>query len=213
MAAPNSRSRNGGADRAHLRRGSALHVSDVESLCAGLCDRSREKARRCRASAGLWADQYFGCPELYRRENAPDLLFHAHANAVQVGAERVPTVVSNRTMFYRLALLIECTGEFCGLGWNARGGKRRERQGNDRLAHGTLHWATGAWREGACTHWMHRIKSAACRPRESGDPVTGRGLAARKIDIYPTKPTCQKCSHIAVPALDGLADHRCRDLI
>src|SRR5215813_11294292 len=24
---------------------------------------------------------------------------------------------------------------------------------------------------------------------------------------------CSKCSHIAVPALDGLADHRCRDLI
>src|SRR5258708_15121719 len=28
-----------------------------------------------------------------------------------------------------------------------------------------------------------------------------------------TRPTCSKCSHIAVPALDGLADHRCRDLI
>src|SRR5882762_9068162 len=28
-----------------------------------------------------------------------------------------------------------------------------------------------------------------------------------------TQPTCSKCSHIAVPAFDGLADHRCRDLI
>src|SRR6266404_5865698 len=27
------------------------------------------------------------------------------------------------------------------------------------------------------------------------------------------QPTCSKCSHTAVPALDGLADHRCRDLI
>src|SRR6266478_5095550 len=27
------------------------------------------------------------------------------------------------------------------------------------------------------------------------------------------QPTCPKCSHIAVPALDGLADRRCRDLI
>src|SRR5260370_8087844 len=27
------------------------------------------------------------------------------------------------------------------------------------------------------------------------------------------RPTSSKCSHIAVPALDGLADHRCRDLI
>src|SRR5262250_2965828 len=27
------------------------------------------------------------------------------------------------------------------------------------------------------------------------------------------QPTCSKCSHIAVPALDGLADRRCRDLI
>src|SRR5258706_12186393 len=27
------------------------------------------------------------------------------------------------------------------------------------------------------------------------------------------QPTCPKCSHTAVPALDGLADHRCRDLI
>src|ERR1700730_1895964 len=27
------------------------------------------------------------------------------------------------------------------------------------------------------------------------------------------QPTCSQCSHIAVPALDGLADRRCRDLI
>jgi hypothetical protein len=27
------------------------------------------------------------------------------------------------------------------------------------------------------------------------------------------KATCLKCSHIAVPSLDGLANHRCRDLI
>src|SRR5258706_8498536 len=27
------------------------------------------------------------------------------------------------------------------------------------------------------------------------------------------QPTCPKCSHTAVPALDGLADHRCRYLI
>src|SRR5437660_4235909 len=31
--------------------------------------------------------------------------------------------------------------------------------------------------------------------------------------LRPTRPTWSKCSHIAVPALDGLADHRRRDLI
>jgi hypothetical protein len=30
---------------------------------------------------------------------------------------------------------------------------------------------------------------------------------------HPSWPTRSKCSHIAVPALDGLADRRCRNLI
>src|ERR1700730_14036834 len=37
---------------------------------------------------------------------------------------------------------------------------------------------------------------------------------AGQIAIDPnTNQLMSKCSHIAVPALDGLADHRCRDLI
>src|SRR5262245_43425547 len=49
----------------------------------------------------------------------------------------------------------------------------------------------------------------------------GTQPCARKRDVsnvrlstlmQPTRPTCSK-SHIAVPALDGLAIHRCRDLI
>src|SRR6266567_739151 len=36
---------------------------------------------------------------------------------------------------------------------------------------------------------------------------------ARSTCMQPTRPTYSKCSHIAVPAFDGLADHRCRDLI
>src|SRR5215475_8562463 len=31
--------------------------------------------------------------------------------------------------------------------------------------------------------------------------------------MRPTRPTGSKCSHIAVPAFDGLADHRRRDLV
>src|SRR5260221_7423297 len=49
-------------------------------------------------------------------------------------------------------------------------------------------------------------------PRDSPSGASARMWASRMIRIaLRSRPGAR--SHIAVPALDGLADHRCRDLI
>src|ERR1019366_9071385 len=71
-------------------------------------------------------------------------------------------------------------------------------------------FASSSFRENTFSHSQGHLQRIHGAGVVSGPPPIATDWQTYR---QPTRPTYSKCSHIAVPALDGLADHRCRDII